>query len=169
MTNAIRTNSVDEFNYVEQPLTNQLTSSKKTESAHYPNVSSEVSSHSKVLNPPQNITNLKLIHILCIALFQNFIFIISDIFQIDSETLFLGNIFIPLLTFDIYYYIFQSKEIPKPSFLNLLLGYLNRNTTKYLKISMFLFQIMQDVMIYFFLFIVLFNIQIGVKSVTFFF
>lgn len=171
MSNAITANGVDLFNSLEQPLTDRLTTGfSQTESGHYPNNSSEVSQrHNKHVNSPQNSTNLKLIHILCIALFQNIIFITLDLLQIDSGTLYLGNIFIPLIAYDIYYYIFQSKEIPKPSFLNLLLGsYLNTNTAKYLKFTMCVFQVMQDMMVYFFLFIVLFNLQIILKNLTFF-
>lgn len=163
--NAITANGIDSFSYSEHSLTEKLTTIRhQTKGENLPNISPEIPKYQN--RPAQNSSNLKTIHILFIALIQNFIFIISDILQIDNESLYLGNIFLPLIAYDIYY-LFQYKDIPKPNILNLLLGnYLNTNATKYLKVSMCIFQIMQDMMIYFFSFIVIYNLQIVLKIFT---
>lgn len=169
MKPAIKTNNVDSFNYLEQPLPQRLTSSNfNTENETLLNSALEISKdqNKRVVNFQIN-TNLKLIHILTITLMQNILFLIFDFLEIDSETLYFGNIFLPLIAYDIYYYIFQFKDISQPTFLNLLIGnYLNANCTKYLKFSTCIFQIMQDMMIYFFTFIVLFNLQVVFKKIA---
>lgn len=158
-------NNIESHSFLEHTWAQRLTTGTTyKEGQNVSNIPSEMS-QAQIKQVLKTNSDLKLIHILAIAFIQNFVFIILDFLKIDGSTLYLGNIFLPLMAYDIYYYIFHSKEITSPSFLNLLLSnYLKSNTTKYLKLFMCIVQIMQDVMVYFVTFIVLSKSLIILKT-----
>lgn len=111
--------------------------------------------HGKVLNIH---VNSKLLFMLILALIQNLIFIMSDIFQMDSIKAYSRNIFLSLIAYDVYIFIFYPAQLQSPNFLNLLLSnYLNFNVTIYVKFLVCILQLLQDMMVYFFTFIIFYK------------
>lgn len=108
----------------------------------------------------KQLKNDKLWHIIIIVILQISTFMMLDFLQIDSSMI-LGNIFLPLISYDIFHYVFYFNEISTPPFFNFIFS---KNTTQYFKYLMLIFQMMQDIMIYFFIFIVMFQSQIIFKS-----
>lgn len=96
----------------------------------------------------------KLIHIGLLAILQNMVLIFSDFLVINFNKYYLGAIFIPLIMYDINYFIFYSSKNSNKSFIS---AFLNNDMTKYIKILTCFLQVMQDMLTYFFIFIVLYK------------
>lgn len=158
--NDIAKTDFESVKYLEQSLSQRLAdNTSNTETITESEISTGTNTKSGVLEK-----NSKLIHILILALIQNLIFILLDVLQIDSSQFYTGNIFLPLIAYDIYFYIFHSTEIPYSIFLNLLFtNYLQSSAKIYVKLLICVFQMMQDMMIYFFTFIVLYKSLIVIK------
>lgn len=167
--NGLRTDSVindNEYNTLQEPalqdqqLTERLTRSTKFENGSNSSTYEDTINNMHVLNRISN-PHLKLIHIFILAIIQNCLFSIMELFEVDYKVL--GNIFLPLIAYEIFHCFSHFTEISIPPYLSLLF---KKNITKYLKYLMLFFQVMQDIMIYFFIFIVIFQSRIILKIIN---
>ncbi|KAJ8975246.1 hypothetical protein NQ317_007366 [Molorchus minor] len=85
------------------------------------------------------------------------ILVLFDCFKIDVKHMYLNKIFIPLLAYEIIeYFVAHSENNSSPSILRSVLLLTNRSRlfTAYLGYLEYLFKIMQDITVYFFVFAV---------------
>lgn len=165
--NGLRSESLTEDNAysgLQQRLTSDHSQTERLREISKPETGSNVLTHEDGINKLQHINELnnskfKLIHILILAVVQNCIIISMDFLKTNNKVL--GNIFLTLIAYDIFHWFSHCNEISIPPFFHLLFS---KNTTNYLKYLMLIFEIMQDMMIYFFTFIVIFHCQMILKT-----